>query len=88
MKGTVYSILKELSCFAKSVTVIGSRFHLRGQCFNFQSISFIFFQFLKALKRGRVLSLSKQMVTIVLVYFMGLKIGEGTRANMFYHKIS
>ena len=40
------SHVKELSCFfeivVESVTVIGSRFHSRGQCFNFQSIRFMF----------------------------------------------
>lgn len=56
-----------------SAAVIGGRFHSRGQCFNFRflSVSWFCFQFLKALKRGFVLSLLNQMVTITLVLFYG-----------------
>lgn len=50
------------------------------QCFN----PFLFFwQFLKALKRECVLSLSKQMVINTLVLFYGLEIKESTRDTCY-----
>lgn len=74
MRKSIVLLLKELSCFVKSSSnrpLLFVASHSRGQCFNFQSLSFFFFQFLKALKRGCVLSLSNQMVIITLVLFYG-----------------